>query len=89
MYKHALHDSFNIRNAIGLLQYKVEFRREHPFWFDPIGTAIFIGSQGAGKTLSGVNYVYNVLKDYPYCLTHVICNLWKSPMNFVTVPNIL
>lgn len=22
-------------------------------------------------------------------LTHVICNLWKSPMNFVTVPNIL
>lgn len=81
MYKHALHDSFNIRNAIGLLQYKIEFRREHPFWFDPIGTAIFIGSQGAGKTLSGVNYVYNVLKDYPYCVLVTNVAMRDYPFN--------
>ena len=65
MYKPALHDSCNLKNAIGLMKYKVEFRREHPYYFDPIGTAIFCGAQGSGKTLSGVNYVYNVLKDYP------------------------
>ena len=68
MYKPALHDSCNLKNAIGLMKYKVEFRREHPYYFDPIGTAIFCGAQGSGKTLSGVNYVYNVLKDYPYAV---------------------
>lgn len=81
MYKHALHDSFNIRNAIGLLHYKVEFRREHPFWFDPIGTAIFCGAQGSGKTLSGVNYVYNVLKDYPYAVLVTNVAMRDYPFN--------
>ena len=50
MYKPALHDSCNLKNAIGLMKYKVEFRREHPYYFDPIGTAIFCGAQGSGKT---------------------------------------
>jgi len=81
MYKRALHDSFNLRNAIGLLRYKVEFRREHPYWFDPIGTAIFCGAQGSGKTLSGVNYVYNVLKDYPYCVLVTNVAMRDYPFN--------
>lgn len=53
MYKPALHDSCNLKNAIGLMKYKVEFRREHPYYFDPIGTAIFAGRKDQAKPYRG------------------------------------
>ena len=48
-----------------LLKYRMDFRREHPDYFDPDGLVIFIGGQGTGKTLSAVNYVYRLLEAYP------------------------
>lgn len=50
-----------------LLKYRVDFRREHPDYFDPDGLVIFVGGQGTGKTLSAVNYVYKLLEAYPSC----------------------
>lgn len=81
MYREGLHDSCNVKNVVGLLKYKIEFRKEHPFYFDPIGTAIFCGAQGSGKTLSGVNYVYNVLKDYPYAVLVTNVEMRDYPFN--------
>lgn len=47
------------------IQYKIQFRNEHPNYFYPDGLLCFVGPQGSGKTLSAVNYVYNLLKLYP------------------------
>lgn len=49
MYREGLHDSCNVKNVVGLLKYKIEFRKEHPFYFDPIGTAIFVGHREVEK----------------------------------------
>ena len=50
-----------------LLKCRIDFRREHPDYFDPDGLVIFVGGQGTGKTLSAVNYVYKLLEAYPSC----------------------
>lgn len=47
------------------LKYDREFRKENPDYFEPDGLLIFVGGQGTGKTLSAVNYVYNVMALYP------------------------
>lgn len=48
-------------------KYKIQFAKEHPDYFHPEGLTIFCGGQGSGKTLSGVNYITNVMKFYPKC----------------------
>lgn len=68
MYKPALSDKCDIRDIYKNYQYRKNFAREHPYFFEPIGTMIFCGSQGTGKTLSAVNYVMNVLRRYPYAI---------------------
>lgn len=49
-------------------KYNRNFRREHPHYFRPDGLLVFVGAQGSGKTLSAVNYVYQLLELYPKCL---------------------
>lgn len=68
MYRSGLHEGFNPLDIFKLIKFKIEFRRAHPYWFDPFGTMIFCGAQGKGKTLSAVNYVYNILDRYPNCI---------------------
>lgn len=46
-------------------KYKKEFRAEHPEYFDPDGILVFCGPQGAGKTLSAVQYVIKLAQRYP------------------------
>lgn len=48
--------------------YKAEFRRQHPTFFDPCGLMIFCGPQGSGKTLSAVQYCKKILEQYPKCI---------------------
>ena len=49
-------------------KFKLDFKREHPEYFDPDGIMVFCGPQGSGKTLSMVNYAYEVATFYPECL---------------------
>ena len=64
----ALTEKFGIQNVFKQISYNKKFRRDHPFYFQPDSLLIFCGPQGSGKTLSAVNYVYNLLKIYSNCL---------------------
>ena len=66
--KQFLDGSLNPINLYKSIKFKINFKKEHPFYFDPEGLLIFCGPQGSGKTLSLVNYVTKVLKVYNYCI---------------------
>lgn len=55
------------------IKYKIQFKKDHPFYFDPEGLLIFCGPQGSGKTISLVNYITQVIETYDYCI--VISNI--------------
>ena len=62
---YALQESSSILDIFRQIKYTKEFYKTHPGYFRPDGLIIFEGPQGSGKTLSAVNYVYNLLNDYP------------------------
>ncbi len=57
--------SLDLFNVFKVIKYNREFRRQHPEFFDPEGITVFCGMQGAGKTISAVNYVQRLCKRYP------------------------
>lgn len=57
-------DPVNLTESI---QYKRDFKKKNPTYFDPDGLLIFCGPQGSGKTLSAVQYCRKVLSKYPRC----------------------
>lgn len=62
-----LEGSHSPMDAYRSLRYKVDFRRQHPEYFDPDGLLIFCGPQGSGKTLSAVQYCRKIIAQYPGC----------------------
>ena len=62
-----LKEKFGLRNIKLLLRDRKEFADENPNYFFPDGLCCFVGSQGSGKTLSAVNYVYKLMEAYPFC----------------------
>lgn len=60
-----LRGSFDPEDLYRVWQFKRRFRAEHPEYFDPDGIMVFCGAQGAGKTLSAVQYVIKLAKQYP------------------------
>lgn len=74
--------SLNPKHIFELLKYRTQFRAEHPFYFDPDGLLVFTGPQGSGKTLSAVNYVYNLMEAYPAC--KLVTNLMLTDYPIVT-----
>lgn len=60
-----LSGSLNPLNALKVVQYNQQFRKEHPEYFDPDGIIVFCGPQGSGKTLSAVGYVQKLCRLYP------------------------
>lgn len=70
-----------IVKAKALIAYNKQFKLEHPHYFYPSGTLIFCGSQGSGKTLSAVNYVYKLWKKYPYMIVCTNVSLADFPFN--------
>lgn len=81
MYTNGLKEDFSPASIVNLLKYKIQFRKEHPYYFDPFGTCIFCGPQGSGKTLSAVNYLYNVKKKYPFSIICTNIALKDYPFN--------
>lgn len=61
----SLNGSKNPFNLFRTIKYKKKFKKEHPTYFDPDGLLVFCGPQGAGKTLSAVNYVRDLTWVYP------------------------
>lgn len=79
--RNAMKEEFNpMKKFIDYLNYKREFRRLHPDYFYPDGLFCFVGPQGSGKTLSAVNYVYNLMSRYPKCI--LVTNLMLSKYPF-------
>ena len=55
---------------------KIDFNKAHPDYFKADGLTVFVGEQGSGKTLSAVNYVYQLMKKYPKAL--LVTNVWLT-----------
>lgn len=70
---------FNIKE---ILIDREEFNLENPNYFFPDGLCCFVGSQGSGKTLSAVNYVYNLLKEYP--MAKLVSNIMLKDYPIIT-----
>jgi len=81
MEKQALKGSLNILNIFSCIKYMSEFRKANPDFFDPCGTLVFCGSQGMGKTISGVKYVINLLKQYPRAILVTNVDIKPYPFN--------
>lgn len=61
----SLNGSKNVLNIWRIRRYKKAFYKEHPSYFRPDGLIVFCGPQGAGKTLSAVQYVRELSWIYP------------------------
>lgn len=78
-------DDCNPLNVFKKIKYDINFSREHPGYFYPDGLVIFVGGQGTGKTLSAVNYVYNLKKFYPDSIIVTNIDLKDFPVDNETV----
>ena len=58
-------ESLNPINILKWVKYKIRFNKEQPDYFTPDGLVVFTGAQGTGKTISAVNYVENLLNEFP------------------------
>lgn len=77
----AFSEDLNIMKLPEWIKNKIQFARDNPFWFRDVGIMIFCGHQGAGKTLSAVNYVYNLSKLYPLMILVSNVSLTDYPFN--------
>lgn len=81
MDRQAFKEDLGLTKLPDYVKNKIEFAREFPFWFRDIGTLIFCGYQGSGKTLSAVNYIYNLFEFYPYMILVTNCEMRDFPFN--------
>lgn len=57
--------SLDPRELYRVWKHNKQFRKEHPEYFDPEGIIVFCGMQGAGKSISAVQYVQRLCSRYP------------------------
>lgn len=76
--------NINLPNFIDSFFFRVKQAKLNPERLPTDGIICFCGEQGSGKTLSAVNYVYNLASAYPKC---VICTnvglTWDLPNKVV------
>lgn len=65
MENELLQGSKNPLNCFKVAKHNIDFMRSHPGYFKPEGLIVFCGPQGSGKTLSAVQYVLNLCREYP------------------------
>lgn len=60
-----LNQTMNWRDVPKLFQQKKDIRSTYYTIFPHSGLLLFAGSQGEGKTTSAVQFVWNIIRDYP------------------------
>lgn len=63
--KDYLSGSLNPINAFKTIKHNILFARNNPDYFYPAGIWVFCGPQGSGKTLSAVQCLKKMCKEYP------------------------
>lgn len=63
--KEYLSGSVNPVNVFKTIRHNILFARDNPDYFYPAGIWVFCGPQGSGKTLSAVQCLRNICKEYP------------------------
>lgn len=63
--KEFLSGSLNPKNIVDTVKHNILFARNNPDYFYPAGIWVFCGPQGSGKTLSAVQCLKKVCKQYP------------------------
>lgn len=81
MVSRYLSNDFGFLNLFRNIKYRIDFNKEHPYYFKPSGTCIFCGAQGFGKTLSAVSYIEKILSDYPFAILVTNVELKSYPFN--------
>lgn len=81
MDKYCINEDMGLNYIFKQIDYRIKFKQEFPQYLDDIGTMIFCGSQGSGKTLSAVNYVYNLMRRYKLCVLVTNIALTDYPFN--------
>jgi len=76
-----LNGSMNPFNILKIIQFKLEFAKNHPNYFIPEGLLIFCGSQGSGKTLSAVQYSSKCLDKYEKAVFCTNVEIKDFPVN--------
>lgn len=76
-----LKGSHNILNIFKVVNYKRKFAQSHPTYFYPEGLLVFCAEQGAGKTLSAVQYCIKVNKMYKDCVFCTNVLIKEFPIN--------
>lgn len=76
-----MHGRKKISYFFQLVKYNKNFRKENPTYFYPDGLLVFVGGQGSGKTLSAVNYTYNLAQVYPKSLIVTNIDLKDFPVD--------
>lgn len=79
-----LKGSLNPKNIIETIRYNILFARNNPDYFYPDGIWVFCGPQGSGKTLSAVQCLQKVCKEYPKAI--VVSNMDIKGIDNVIVP---
>ena len=77
----AMKENLNPLNLYKKLKYDYVFYKNNPTYFRPDGLVVFVGGQGTGKTLSAVNYVYNLLEFYPKAKIITNIDLLEYPID--------
>lgn len=73
--------SRNPANIVKSIGFDLAFMRANPDFFDPVGLWCFVGAQGSGKTLSCIQTVLKLHRQYPKAL--IVSNLDIKGVDYI------
>lgn len=82
---YAMKEKKKLSYILDKFKYDRNFRKENPYYFYPDGLIVFVGPQGSGKSLSAVNYIYNLLQMYPRSIVVTNVDLIDYPVDGIRV----